>query len=320
MLHFDEQSLHRLLDYNQLTDAMELAMQEYASGAGIVPERMHIDFEGNTLLLMTAISEAYTGTKIITLFPENPKEGRPVIHGLVLLNSKKNGETLAIFNGAKLTALRTAAVSAAGIRATTPPNLASLGLIGAGVQGLQQILFAAASRPIKTIRVYDKLADRIEPFLACLQPLLPEAELLPCFDPESLVRHSELIIMATNAGSPVVPEDPDLLEGKHFVAIGSYKPEMREIPDGLLRLARKCVVDTPVAVEESGYLIFPIQDGLVSQDEVHFLGDLLLKQSPIDTSRTTLFKTVGMALFDVKAAAWFYEKALKEGFNQSINL
>ncbi|MCG4722905.1 hypothetical protein L0M81_13290, partial [Alistipes putredinis] len=52
-----------------------------------------------------------------------------------------------------------------------------------------------------------------------------------------LVQKSEVIVTATTSYQPVIEEDKELLRGKHIIAIGSYKPDMRELPDTLLEIA-----------------------------------------------------------------------------------
>jgi len=317
MYIISEEDLVRLNDYRLLTDAMQEAMILYAGGNYIMPERMHIDFDENTLLLMPAVSGDYFATKLVSLFPDNPKSLLPVLQGVVMLNDRHTGTPLALLNGAKLTALRTAAVSAAGIRFLTPEGCSEMGLAGAGVQGLQQILFTCAVRPISRVTIYDQIQERIEPFIACLRPLLPEVEFSSAATAGAMLKSSEIIILATNARSPVLPDDPELLKEKHIVAIGSYKPEMREIPDRLFGMLDRVVVDTELAMEESGDLIDPMRMGILRSDQIVGLGHLMKAGDLLQPAGGSLFKTVGMALFDLFAARFFYRRALEGGFKST---
>jgi len=275
-------------------------------------------FSNNSLLLMPAQSGKYFSTKLVSQFPDNPSKNEPVIKGIVVLNNGENGEPLAVINGAKLTAIRTAAVSAAGIRFTTPENVTSLGLIGAGVQGMHQILAACIVRPIERIYILDKYTERTQAFIACLSSSLPDVQLLKVNTGEELLEHSEVIITATNSNKPVLPDNAGLLRDKHIIAIGSYKPQMRELPDALFTLIDHCFVDVRFALEESGDLIHPIEMGLLKQKQVIPIGSLIRGKVTADTNRTTLFKLVGMALFDLYTAQWFYEKAIRLNAGENV--
>ncbi len=320
MLILNESALAQLTDWSGLIDQMIKAMIAYEDGDFVMPDRVGMGFANNTLLLMPAQSGKYFSTKLVSLFPDNPAKNEPVIKGVVILNNAETGEPLALLNGAKLTAIRTAAVSAAGIRYTTAENVKTLGLIGAGVQGMHQILAACQVRPIEKIYILDKYAERAQSFIACLASSLPEVQLIRVATPEELLEHSEIIITATNSNKPVLPDNPDLLRNKHIIAIGSYKPQMRELPDSLFKLIDHCFVDVRFALEESGDLIHPIEMGLLKQKQVIPLGSLIRGKVTASAQSTTLFKLVGMALFDLYTAQWFYEKAIRLDAGESFYL
>ncbi|MFA6128876.1 MAG: ornithine cyclodeaminase family protein [Bacteroidales bacterium] len=319
MLVINESTLAQLTDWTSLTNQMITAMIAYENGDFVMPERVSMGFANNTLLLMPAQSGKYFSTKLVSMFPDNPLKNEPVIKGIVVLNNGETGEPVAVINGAKLTAIRTAAVSAAGIRYTTPEDVSSLGLIGAGVQGMHQILAACQVRPITKIYILDKYAERSKTFISCLQSSLPEVELIHVTTGEELVGQSEVIITATNSNRPVLPDDADLLRNKHIIALGSYKPQMRELPDSLFKLIDQCFVDVRFALEESGDIIHPIEMGLLKQKQVIPIGSLISGKVTADTHGTTLFKMVGMALFDLYTAQWFYEKAVRLDAGESVH-
>jgi len=318
MLVINESALAQLTDWTSLIDQIVKAMIAYEDGDFVMPDRISMGFSNNTLLLMPAQSGKYFSTKMVSLFPDNPAKNEPVIKGIVVLNNGENGEPLAILNGAKLTAIRTAAVSAAGIRFTTPEQVSTLGLIGAGVQGMHQILAACSVRPIERLYILDKYAERAKTFIACLGSSLPEVNMIRVSTAEELLEHSEVVITATNSNRPVLPDNPDLLRNKHIIAIGSYKPQMRELPDSLFSLLNHCFVDVRFALEESGDLIHPIEMGLLKQKQVIPIGSLIRGTVTADIQGTTLFKLVGMALFDLFTAQWFYEKALRLDAGESF--
>ncbi|MBP1674638.1 MAG: ornithine cyclodeaminase/mu-crystallin, partial [Bacteroidetes bacterium] len=104
----------------------------------LVPQRMHIDRGRDTFLLMPCLTDEYWTTKLVSFCPGNNGLGLPSIYGTVVLNSSSTGEPLAVMDGSKLTALRTAAVSAVGIKYLAPENARSLGIVGTGIQAVDQ--------------------------------------------------------------------------------------------------------------------------------------------------------------------------------------
>ncbi len=318
MLIINEKTIERLADAIELMDVIEKAMMSYDAGDFVMPDRLHMDFNNNTLLLMPCSSGEYFSTKLVSLFPDNPKKGEPVLFGSVILNDGATGKPLALLNGAKLTAMRTAAVGSVGIRYTAPQQADTLGLIGAGVQGLHQVLFACRVRPIKNVWIYDTDSDHVRSLSSNLNTLLPDINFIPSGSASELCIHSDIIITATNASSAVLPDETALLDGKTIIAVGSYKPDMVEMPDALYPLLNHCFIDVSAALTESGDIIKPLNSGLLKNEQIHLLSKLISKEIKIDRSQTSLYKTVGMALFDLFTASYLYNKALENGAGEEV--
>ncbi len=296
---------------------MEKAFLAQEKDNFLMPDRMHVAYQDNVLLLMPAFYDQYFGTKLVSVFPGNSKTGDDVISGAMLLNDGKTGVPLALINASALTAFRTAAVGALGMVYTTPKNISRLGLIGAGTQGFHQILFACVMRNITEINVYDPYHPDLKSFVLKLQTLFPVVEISISASAKELVRQSEVIITATTSLQPVIPEDADFT-GKHFIGIGSYKPEMRELPDALFKNLETLVIDTNHAKTESGDVRIPLKKKLIPEDKILRLGRLINGTKRVDVSKTTFFKTVGMALFDLMAARMVYEKALEKNLGTEV--
>ena len=319
MLIINEKTIAELTNPVELTDVMEEAMKAYAEENFIMPDRSHMDFNGNTLLSMPSFQGKYFSTKLVSLFPGNPKNGNPVLYGTVILNDGSSGKPLALLNGAKLTSVRTAAVGSTGIRHTSPKDASTLGVIGAGVQGFQQIVFACHNRPIKQVYIYDPFLKDLNSFVDKLKSELNNIEIKVAKEPEVICENSEIIITATNSTSPVLPNNPKLLEGKSFIAIGSYKPEMIELPDSIYPLLEHYFIDVNMAIEESGDLIHPIRKGLINHKNIHPLSAVIQGYIKINHHKTSLYKSVGMALFDLYAAKYIYEKAKSKGLGELVD-
>ena len=321
MRYLGDKDILKAAEFDELMDAIEHAYSIEQSGDYVMPPRMHVNNGENTLLYMPCFLNSIFGTKILTLFPGNASKNRSVIEGLVLLNDVETGTPLAIIDGAKLTALRTGAVSGVGIRHTTSKSSQTVGLIGAGVQGFHQVLFACQARPVTNVYLFDCVAEKASALTAKLKQTLPGIEVEAVEDVTKLLVASTIVITATPSAEPVLPDDKTLLKGKHYIGIGSYKPDMREFPASLYSLVKQVFIDTEHGLEESGDLITPLQKKWISRDQIVTFGEYLRCKQTLDTTdETTLFKSVGAALFDIVVAELIYKNALQKNIGQEIRL
>jgi len=320
VLYLGEQDIRRAVSYEEIMGAVERALVIAESGDFEMPQRMHVHHEGNTLLYMPCFKSGVFGTKLLTLFPQNAAQNQPVIEGLMLLNDAQTGAPLALLNGAVLTALRTGGVGGVGIRHTTPPQAKTLGLVGAGVQGMEQLIFASKVRKLDRVTISDISSERLLAFTKKAKEVLPGVTVKASESPVDLLQASEIVITATSATEPVLPDCEGLIEGKSFIGIGSYKPDMREFPQAVFSKLDRVYIDTEHGLHESGDLVTPLKLGWVEPGQIMTLGSLLssTKKRVVRAGETTLFKSVGMAMFDLVVAELIYQRALEQGLGQQI--
>ncbi|MHC4242348.1 MAG: ornithine cyclodeaminase family protein [Planctomycetota bacterium] len=322
MIYLTENDILRAASIDEVLNAIETSMRLYEQKAFHMPQRMGVDYEKNTLLLMPCFIKDSFGTKLVTLFPENPEKHIPVLNGIMVLNDAQTGVPLALLNGPALTALRTAAVGTVSIRHMAPDKNKSLGIIGAGVQGFYQAWVACTGGNFTDVFLYDLNPEKTSALREKLSKMVPDVKLHQAGCVEELLENSQVIITATTSFEPVLPDKEDLLADKHFVGIGSYKPNMREFPQALFNLLKNVFVDTEHAVQESGDIIVPLKNNWLRREQIMTLGRFLIDDKSLDEVKgsTTLFKSVGMALFDVCASKLIYEKAIQKGLGQEIVL
>ena len=147
MLVLSEDDLIGLLPPLQIVAAVEAALRAQEAGHVVAPKRLHVQWDDNTLLAMPAAAESGLGVKIVSVVPGNAARGLPVTDGAMILNDSQTGIPLAIMNAAALTAQRTGAVGALGIKYLAPQETFSAGIVGCGVQGTWQAIFACAGAP-----------------------------------------------------------------------------------------------------------------------------------------------------------------------------
>ena len=322
MLILNEKDMRRVISWPRVIDTVEEAYLIHSSGEYHMPDRFTVVRGKDTILYMPCFTKEMFGTKFLTLYLDNPQKGYPYLDGLMLLNDIETGKTLSILDGRYLTGVRTGAVGGAGVRHLSRKDVRSAGVVGAGQQGFFQAIYAANARDLDYLYLYDSNPEKDwQRYIENLHSEIgTKIEIAVSETIEDLVDNSEVIITTTPADCPVLPNDVDLLRGKCIIAIGSYKHEMREIPDCIWQLVDNVYIELEFALEETGDLYYPLQQGLFSKDQVRFIGDLIKeKDHPLPKKgETTYFKSVGMGLLDLVVAQRLYEQALKQGIGQQI--
>ena len=307
MEFIDNKTITSIATIKEWINTIEKAFITSNSGACIMPRRMHIDHGVDTFLLMPCLTEEYWVTKLVSFCPKNKILDRPSIYGTIVLSDTKTGEPLAIMDGSAITAMRTAAITAIGISLLSPANSHSLGIIGTGLQGIHQALFACSVRNINEIWAYDLSLQSLKIFSDEVNRKYPDIRIIKSANSTEVVMNSEVIITATNSQNPVFPNETELFTGKTFIGIGSYKPDCREFPELLFRQVDQIYVDTMDGKNESGDLITSIKNGWVLEENIYPIGNLLAGNVISTSNPTRLFKTVGSAIFDLFAAKLIYE-------------
>lgn len=313
MIVLGKEEIEGLVDYEEMMDEIEEAYRIFGEGSFFMPERPVVEHENKTLMYMPCYTKDVIGTKILTIFPENAKLGLPSIDGVVLLNDSLTGVPLAVLDGQSVTAYRTGAVGGTAIRHLSRKDCHTVGIVGAGTQGFYLALYACAAREVHSLYVYNHSDRDLTEYLARLEKAIdnPGVKVVQCKSVEELVKNSEIICTATPSETPVLPDERALLEGKCIIAIGSYTPKMREIPDAVWDLVDKVYIELPYACEESGDLSQPLSDGRLTKDRIVLMSEFLASggEEKETTAKTTYFKSVGMGLFDVCIAQKLLEKA-----------
>jgi ornithine cyclodeaminase/alanine dehydrogenase-like protein (mu-crystallin family) len=320
MIVLSETEISSLLSHHEIIDAVEAALVADEKKETTVPQRMHINIGNNTMLCMPSFGRQFSGTKLVSVVPGNRERGLPVINGTMLLSDSETGLPLAMMSASKLTALRTGALGAIGVKYLSPATDTTFGLIGCGVQGLHQAIFICAIRNISKVYYLHRSSDGASALVSFLELHHPNQQVEACYTAEDLLSKTNIIIAATTSSTPVLPDKPDLLKGKHFIGIGSYKPSMQELPDSVFRLAGKLAIDSEFARHETGDIINPIRAGLLKVENVFTIGKIITGEQKVDIAGTTVFKSAGMALFDLFVAQAMYQRAVKENMGTKVLL
>jgi alanine dehydrogenase len=319
--------VQKALPMGQCIQAMKSAFAALSSGRAEVPlrARLSIPLHEAVSLFMPAyvLDEAGESlvVKVVSLFPHNIKRDQPLIHAAVLVLQADTGMPMCLMEGAILTAIRTGAASGAATDLLARPDAHVAAIFGAGVQARTQLEAICTIRPIQTAWIYDPNHARVEALINDMAGQSPiPADLRLANNPLEAVHDADVICAATTSTKPVF-SDSDLKPGVHINGVGSYTPEMQEIPVETVKRALVVVDSRSASLAEAGDLVRPILQGHITAKHVHAeIGEIVLGRKPARSNpeQVTFFKTVGVAVQDAVAARLALQNATKLDLGQQV--
>ncbi|HOK46785.1 MAG TPA: ornithine cyclodeaminase family protein [Bryobacteraceae bacterium] len=298
MLFFTEADVRRLLPMPVAIAQMRRVFRDLASGsAQNQPRRRLVLPTGSVLHSMAGAFGRYFGIKV---YSTNLRYGA---HFLFLLYSAEDAAPLALFEANYLGQIRTGAATGYATDLLARADADTLAVIGSGFQARTQVEAVLSVRPVRDVRVWSRKQENRERFAEeCAREL--GAPVRPAASAEEAVRGAGIVVTATNSRNPVF-EDHWIDPGTHINAIGSNQANRRETPPELVRRADLIAVDSiEQAQMEAGDLLLALDQA--DWQRVKELKDLSGRPS---TRSITLFKSVGLGVEDVAAAAYVYESA-----------
>ncbi len=303
--------------------AMQAAYADLSTGQATVPLRTPLPIpvvEGITHFMPAYLPASGLGAKIVSVFPRNVAQGKPIINGIVIALDPLTGEPLALCDGGFLTAWRTGAAGGAGAALLARPDAKTAAIFGTGVQAETQALAIDAARALDTIHIYSRNPDNIQKFIAKMQPEV-KARLIPAASPTEAVRDADVICTATTSHTPVF-DGHDLKPGAHISGVGSFTLAMRELDETTITRARIFIDSREPALAEAGELVAAMHAGKTHVDDWTELGLVAVGQKPGRQAPEdiTFFKSVGVAVQDVAALSRALKEAQRLGLGTPITL
>jgi ornithine cyclodeaminase len=253
-------------------------------------------FAGETGILGAMPAYAATsglGCKLVTLFPGN--RDRPTHQALIALFDPETGTPEALMDGTYITAVRTAAAAALATRLLARPDARVLAILGTGVQS----------------RSAQEMFPRVHDFA--------EVRIAGRGEFEEAVRGADVVHATTASAEPVVRYEW-LSPGTHVSSVG-YGAGGSELDPAIVERA------DVVAVEQRDSAFAPLPAGAPELDPrgregVVELGEIVAGTAPGRTSedQITLYKSVGVAVQDLAAAALVLRAARERGAGLEIEL
>ncbi len=303
------------LDMGQCIDLMRRTLAQMAQNGREQPLRTAFSLgEGRAIGIMPgSLDEAgVAGVKLLTVYKDNFLRGLPSHQGVVAVFDRETGALRALVDAEGITAVRTAAVSAAATDALARPDSETLCLLGAGTQARSHVRAIRLVRKIKRITVWDAYPDNALRFKRDM-----EAETgLPvelCGSGEEAVREADIVCTVTASAVPVLRGDW-LRPGTHINAVGACGKEARELDTGLVAGSAFFVDSRISALNEAGDLLIPIAEGVLSAGHIRAeIGEVFCDMHPGrgGDEEITVFEAQGLAVEDIAAADFVWRACAK---------
>ncbi len=314
VLMLSQAEVTTLLDLDQLLDALEDGFRALSGGRVEVPPRIAVNAENEGFL---ATMPGYgpglgIGVKLVSVFPHNHTRGVPSHQALIALFDAATGSPVAVMDGTRITAIRTAGAAAVSARRLARKDAKVLAIVGAGVQGHAHLEVMPRVREFEEIRVASRTLDSAQR-LAALDARARVAEGF-----EAAVRGADVVALCTHSGEPVIRREW-VSPGTHVTSVG-FAP-----PSG--ELDRELAETADLYVESRAAAFLPPPAGcmeLAGMDPggATELGEVLLGTRPGRRSQKdiTVYKSMGHAVEDLAAAALVYREAVARGAGSAVEL
>lgn len=304
-----EAEVLELFPMDRAIERVESSFVAQHAGQAVNRPRQRIFIPQTSLHYMAAAltDEKLLGMKIYTVFSGIPRF-------VVLLFDAESGDLLAIIEADHLGRLRTGAASAVATKHLARQDATRAAIIGTGRQARTQLEAVTHVRKLSSAKVFGRDEQRRLTFCREMEQRT-HLEVQPAASAEEAARFADIVITATTARVPVV-QGEWLRPGAHLNAIGSNMPNHRELDDATLARTSLITVDSiEQAKEEAGDLIQGLPKAGRTWEDVVELEAIIAGARPGRTTsdEITLFKSCGIALWDVAAAGYIYRQALAKG-------
>ena len=319
MLVLTGADVEKLLDIEELIEALAAAMVELSEGRVSMPPRIaaQVDEKEAFLAAMPAFVPGLGAleVKLVAVFPHNTDH--PSHQAVIVCFDPADGTPIALMDATYVTAIRTAAGSALATRLLAREDADVLAIVGTGVQARSHARAVPLTLSFGRILIAGRDPKKAE-------VLAGELDAVAAPDYETAVSQADVVCACTHSSDPVVRREW-VRPGTHINSVG-YTPgieiDPETVADALVVVEARASALAPLPAG-ANELLWPIRDGLISEDHVHAeIGELVAGTKPGRTSpeQITLYKSVGVAVQDAVAATLVLEAARNSGAGTDIDL
>lgn len=330
MLILTKEDIKKCITMQETIEICKEAMLSYSLKKTNIPLRTNIsvaNHNGQVLFMPGSVNSntESLGLKIVSVYPNNIEKNLPAVPATMLTLDEKTGIVNGLLDGTYLTALRTAALQglATDLLARKDSKIATL--IGTGGQAYEQAHALLTVRKLDELRIVGRNFEKTKRFVEILSNDFSnfETKIVAYKDANDAVQNADIITTVTNSKTPTF--DSKLVKkGTHINGIGSFTPEMIEIPVELITKENKIYLDTYDGVlSEAGEILSALDKQYITTNDFKGeLGELLLDCSLGRTSEDdiTIFKSVGTAVLDIVCGSEIIKKAEKLNIGTTIDI
>lgn len=318
VLFVNESGVRELLPMADCVPLMRDALTTFARGDAVLPLRSLVrlpDGSGILGLMPGYLGEPRSfGLKVVSVMPGNHGTAYDSHQGVVMLFGLQHGEPLAILDATAITAIRTAAASAAATDALARREAGDLALIGSGAQARTHLAAMRVVRPLRRVRVWSRSRANAERFAREESAALGFAIEVAASAADA-VHGADLVCTTTSAKEPVL-EGAWVADGAHVNAVGACFAASRELDTALVARARFFTDCRESCTNESGDFLIARREGAIS--DAHLLGELgevLLGRvaGRLGDRDVTIYESLGIAVEDLAAAHAIHRRAIEHG-------
>ena len=316
-LHINEAEVGELLTMPMAIAAVEEVSRKQAEGSVLVHPRRRFELPGHGFFhYMAALDTAagYVGMKQYTYV-----KGKLCF--LVPLYEVATGNLVALIEADYMGRLRTGAASGVATKYLARKLAKVAGILGTGGQARTQLEAVHNVRMLDSVYVYGRDAQRRNKFSEEMSEHLG-INVYPVESAEAAVHNAEIICTATTSSHPVL-HGQDLPQGVHVNAIGANHAHKQELDEAAVAKANLIFVDSLAqSQQEAGDLIIPFRKDPQKWKAVRELSDLVAGKAPgrANDAQITLFKSNGIAAWDIAVAAKVYGLAKEKGLGRELPL
>lgn len=320
MKYLSEQHIMEIgMDWNGLADVIQTASELLRNGDTSQPVKPYLRYRDpkNRIIAMPAFvggSINTAGIKWIASFPGNIQHQIPRAHATIILNEADTGIPFAILNTATVSAIRTAAVTAAVIRKYITLNACeniNFGIIGFGPIGRMHLSMVDAlwGNKLDKIYIYDlRKPDEIN------IPAHLQSKVVICNDWQTVFDNSRILITCTVSSGRYINSIPAKGTLHLNVSLRDYDPSF------LLSVDRMVVDDwEEICRENTDIEQMHLQYGL-SENQTFNISQVLLDDAVLEDagSSVVMFNPMGMAIFDIAIARYYFDMSESMKTGQSL--
>jgi len=324
-----DEDVQRFLSMEECIEAMRVAFSDFADGKAANLPRMRYSVDTETLnkrylaniqagaVPSYGVAAVRAGSRFVKFEEVDGKQR--VVHNpdpknwtVIVLYDLDTAEPIAFLHENYISGIRVGATVGVAVQNLARENSEILGVFGSGAQAGPIVEAICSVRNIREVRVFSPTEKNREKFAEKYREKGLNIIALP--NPSMIVPGADIIACATNAAEPVFDSE-QLEHGQTLVTIvnSDVNGKRVEVDDGVFERASRVVINDWESVHANVQveLLEAIKQGVLREEEVNTLGDVVTKRAPGRTSSKEILyykNNVGLGMQFAAAGGLIYKK------------